>query len=179
MKYFTPDLIQRGNSRDDDVADAASEEWERAIVRSERRWKKIRSAFPAAVQQFNDDQICLHDAEVLSIGQEGDRFVIVVEPEPPARTVVLLTYTLDGEPVIDPTALPDREGVSRPLWMYEEWDLDRQKRCLFEVLLTNGWSVKLRFRDFQYLIAQRLFPVPKEAAEPARPPAPPPVSKPA
>ncbi len=53
--------------------------------------------------------------------------------------------------------------------MYEEWDLDRQKRPTFEVLLGNGWLVKLRFRDFQYLIAQRLFPVPEVRVDPAFP----------
>jgi hypothetical protein len=179
MKYFTPELLSHLQSADDDLFEKAHDDWERAIVRSERRWKNIRAAFPAAVQRFNDDSVCLHDADLLSIGQERDRLVIVVQPEPPARTLVVLTFTLDGEPVIDPTALPGREGVTRPSWMYEEWDLDRQKRCLFEVLFTNGWSVKLRFRDFQYLIAQRLFPVPDKAVAPGLPATPAPVSKPA
>jgi hypothetical protein len=179
MKYFTPELIGRFQSPDDDLIEEIHEEWERAIVRSDRRWQKIRGAFPAAVHRFDDDHVCLHDAELLSIGQEGDRFVIVVQPEPPARTVVILTFTLDGEPTIDQTALPGREGRTHALWMYEEWDLDSQKRRLFEVLFTNGWSVKLRFRDFQYRIARRLFPVLTTAADPAFPPAQPAVSKPA
>src|SRR5262249_20816933 len=108
MKYFTPELLSHFQSADDDLFEKAHDDWERAIGRSERRWKKIRSAFPAAVQQFNDDQVCLHDAELLTIGQEGERLVIVAQPEPPARTMVVLTFTLDGEPLVDPTALPDR-----------------------------------------------------------------------
>jgi hypothetical protein len=175
MKYFTPELIVRCQTDEDDLIEEVHEEWERAIVRSERRWQKIRSTFPAAVQRFNDDQVCLHDADLVSLGQEGDHFVIVVQPEPPARTVVLLSFTLDGEPTIDRTALPGREGHTHAHWLYEEWDLNRQKRCLFEVLFSNGWSVKLRFRDFQYRIAQRLFPVSQAAAEPVQLP----VTKPA
>ena len=43
-------------------------------------------------------------------------------------------------------------------WLYEEWDVDRQGRRWFEVLLSNGWTVKLRFRDFQFLIVRQLSP---------------------
>ncbi|HYT93949.1 MAG TPA: hypothetical protein VEL76_34840, partial [Gemmataceae bacterium] len=178
-KYFTPDLIQRGNSLDDDVADAANDEWERAIVRSNRRWKTIRNAFPKAVQRFDENQVCLHDAQLLSMGRQGDTFVMVLQPEPPAQTMVLLTFTLDDEPVIDTKALPDRENYAYVTWMYEEFDLDRRKRCTFEVLLSNGWSVKLLFRDFQYLITQQLFPVPQVILDPAFAQPQPPVSQPA
>jgi hypothetical protein len=180
MKYFTPDLIQRGDSLDDDVADAAEEEWEQALVRYGRRWRKVRAALPKTVRQFHDeDRVCLQSAQLLSMGRQGDALVMVLEPEPPAQTVVILTFTLDGEPVIDPQALPGREGRTFVTWMHEEWDLDRQSRFCFEVLFTNGWSVKLRFRDFQYLIAQRLFPVLKVIVDPAFPPAQPAVSQPA
>jgi hypothetical protein len=164
MKFFTPELLDRIRSLDDEVADAAHEEWERAIVRSNRRWKKIKTAFPNEVQRFEDNHVCLHDARLLSIGHEGGTFVMVLEPEPPAQTMVILTFILNGEPVVDPAALPGRSDSDWVTWMYEEFDLDRQKKCWFEVLLSNGWSVKLPFRDFYYLVAQKLFPVPKGQA---------------
>ncbi len=178
MKYFTPELLRRGDSLDDDVANAASEEWERAIVRYRRRWRTIRDALPAAVRKFRDDRVCLHDAELLSMGRQGDQFIMVLQPEPPAQTLVVLAFTLDGEPVLDPEALGERDHPTYASWMYEEFDLDRQRRCVFEVLLSNGWSVRLPFRDFHYVIADRLFPV-REPAVPAPPPAQPAVSKPA
>jgi hypothetical protein len=103
---------------------------------------------------------------------------MVLQPEPPAQTMVLLTFTLADELVIDTAALPSWASTT-VLWMYEEFDLDRRKRCTFEVLLTNGWSVKLVFRDFQYLIGQRLFPVPQVIVDPAFPQPQPPVSQPA
>jgi hypothetical protein len=179
MRYFTPDLLERFGSLDDDVADAAHEEWERAIVRSNRRWQKIKAAFPKEVQRFEDEHVCLHDAQLLSMGRQADTFVMVLQPEPPSQNMVLLTFTLEGEPVIDTAALPRRQDTSYAEWMYEEFDLDRRKRCTFEVLLSNGWSVQLRFRDFQYLIAQRLFPVPKVIHDPAFPTVQPAVSQPA
>jgi hypothetical protein len=91
--------------------------------------------------------------------------------------MVVLTFTLEDEPVIDDAALPDYKSTTWVVWLYEEFDLDRRKRCSFEVLLSNGWSVKLIFRDFQYLIAQRLFPVPKVIVDPAFPSAPTAVSQ--
>jgi hypothetical protein len=178
MKYFTPELLERGDSLDDDVANAATDEWEKAILRYRRRWKKIRNAFPRGAQQFEDNRVCLHDARLLAMGQQGDTFVMVLEPEPPAQTLVTLTFTLHGELAIDPNAFADGTPGDYVSWMYEEFDQDRQKRCVFEVLLTNGWSVRLRFRDFHYLIADRLFPVPRAAAQ-ALPAAQPAVSKPA
>ncbi|MCI0462397.1 MAG: hypothetical protein L0Z62_36050 [Gemmataceae bacterium] len=179
MKYFTPELIHRGNSLDDDIADATEEEWERAIVRYHQRWRRIRTAFPKGAQRFEEERVCLHDARLLSIGRQGDTLVMVLQPEPPAQTVVILTITLDGEPVIDPQAVPDHNAKDWVLWMYEEFDLDRQKRCYFEVLFTNGWSVRVRFRAFQYQIVQRLFPVPEVRADSAFPASQPAVAQPA
>jgi hypothetical protein len=138
------------------VADAAMHEWERAIVRSQRRWEKIKAFFPKEVRRFEDEHVCLHDAQVLSMGQQGDTFVIVLETEPPARNLVVLTFTLDAAPVIDTAALPNRQASDQVYWLYEEFDVDRRKRCSFEVLLSNGWSVKLLLRDFHFLIAREV-----------------------
>jgi hypothetical protein len=177
MKYFTPDLIQRINSGDEDVEDAADNEWERALVRYERRWQKIRAAFPETVQRFNDDRICLHDAQLVSMGQQGNTFIMVLHPEPPAQTTVVLTFTLDAEPVIDTAAVPGRPQGNWVDWEYEEWNRDRRGRCTFEVLLGNGWLVKLYFRDFRYLIAERLLPVERLPTQAVTPPERPPVPR--
>src|SRR5437867_2437761 len=146
MRCFTPELLTRVRSLDEDISVEAHQEWERAIVRSRQRWQKIKASFPEAVQRFEDDQVCLHDAQVLSMGREGDAFVIVVQTEPPVPHLVVLTFTLDTEPVMDTAALPGRQDAGFVTWMYEEFDLDRRKRCSCEVLLSNGWLVKLRFR---------------------------------
>jgi hypothetical protein len=169
MKYFTPELLTRIQSLDDNTANAADRDWERAIVRSNRRWKKIKQVFPKEVERFEETPICLHDARLLSMGLEGETFIMVLQPELPAQTLVELTFTLEREPVIDRQAVPGHKESDWVEWMYEEWDIDRQKRCWFEVLLSNGWSVKLCFRDFHYRIAQRLFPVPKLPAGVAAP----------
>jgi hypothetical protein len=158
MKYFTPDLIERLNSLDDEVADAAYREWECAIVRARRRWRQIKAAFPREVRRFQGSPVCLHDARVLRMGQQGDIFLFVLEPEPPAQDVAVLTFTLLGVSVIDRAALPGRQETGSISWLYEEFDLDRAGKCGFEVVLSNGWSVKLRFRRFRFVVVQRLLP---------------------
>jgi hypothetical protein len=158
MRYFTPELLERIASADDDVADAAHEEWEQAIVRSKRRWQKIQKAFPQAVGRFEEESVCLHDARVVSIARASDTVAMVLRAGPPAEDVVLLTFTRDGQPVIDPNALPGHGDGRVVTWLYEEWDLDRGGRCWFEVLLSNGWSIRCRFRDFTYLVLRPLLP---------------------
>lgn len=92
------------------------------------------------------------------MGRSDDTFVMVLEMEPPARDLVILTFALVGEPEIDQEALPGPRESNFITWMYEEWDVDRRKRCLFEVLLSNGWSVRLCFREFTFVILRPILP---------------------
>lgn len=158
MKYFTPDLVNRYGSLDDEVADAADQHWENAVKRYRRRLERILPALPAGVRRWRARAICLHDARVLRLGREGDQFLMVVEPTAPAGSLVVLAFTLAGEPAINPAALPGGPDSTGVEWLYEEWDLDRHQRCWFEVLLSNGWSIRLPFRAFEFRVVQKLLP---------------------
>lgn len=158
MKYFTPNLIDRAGSLDDDVAYAADKEWELALVRYQQRLEKILKALPESVRRFEARQVCLHDSKVVSMGRQGDLFLMVLELEPPAQRIAVLTFTLVAEPEINPRVLPGGPDSTSAEWLYEEWDLDRRKRYSFEVLLSNGWSVKLRFSAFDFQIVQKILP---------------------
>jgi hypothetical protein len=153
VKYFTPDLITRFGSPDDRVADAADAEWERAIRRYHRRLAKIRDALPPGWRRLRDARLALHDARVLVMGEERDTFLIVLEL-PSAQDLVVLTFSLGGEPVIDQAALQGEPTTGPACWLYEEFDLDRKQGCLFEVLLSNGWSVRLPFRNLDFLLTR-------------------------
>ncbi len=158
MKYFTPELINRTRSADDDVADAAHDDWELAIKRSNRHWRRIRLAVPENVRRFDEGSVCLHDAELLSMGRQDDQLVMLLETEPPASKPVVLTFTLEEAPAIQTGTLTGARQGKPIYWAYEEWDLDRQKRPTLEVLLSNGSVLKLVFRDFHYLVAEPLLP---------------------
>lgn len=158
MKYFTPDLLNRLRSENEDVSAEAHDEWDRAIERYNRRWRRIKDALPDRVRRFEEDPICLHDADVLSMGRTGKTFVMLLETEPPGCKPVVLTFALRGEPVIETGTLVGSRTSGTFHWLYEEWDLDRGKQPLFEVLFSNGWLVKLPFREFHYLIAEPVAP---------------------
>src|SRR5439155_2117964 len=90
--------------------------------------------------------------------QSGATLVMILQREAPARDVVLLTFTLTEDPVIDRKAISGHGDGNRVTWLYEEWDVDRRGRCWFEVLLSNGWSVRLCFSDFQFLVLPQILP---------------------
>lgn len=171
MRYFTPELIVRVASEDDDVGIPAYDEWEAALAKYRRRIEKILGALPAEAHRFREERVCLHDARLVRMGRHGDRFLMVLDAEPPATTTVNLEFTLVGDPVIDPKALPYGGSGDFAMWMYEEFDIDRRGNCWFEVLLTNGWSVKVQFSDFRFAVYERLFPVTPKPAEQSQPPA--------
>ena len=158
MKYFTPQLLGRVRSANEAVAAKALVDWDQAITRSQRRWQKIKTAVPKNVRRFEADTVCLHAAQVLSMGRRSELFVLVAETEPPRQELVILTFFLDKEPLIEQADLVDRSTTGFVMWLYEEWDLDRRGNCRFDLLLSNGWVLKLRYRDFQYLVVQRIRP---------------------
>jgi hypothetical protein len=164
MKYFTPELYLRGNSPDGETVAGIEEEWERAIRRYRQHLARIQRAFPKQWHAFRKQHVHLHDAEVLSIARPDNTLVFVLRQEAPSGAVVILSFTLDGEIEIDPTALPGRQGRQPVTWMYEEYNVDRRGRCTVEVLLSNGWIVTAPFRDFQFLAGQTILPQPNGQA---------------
>jgi hypothetical protein len=170
MKYFTPELIERLGSADDATAQAAQAAWEDAATRHEAQLRAIWPELPAALRQLWDD-FYLHDAEVLSMGRDGQMFVIVLRLDVPPRDLLILNYQLIGEPVINIAALPAEHRSSPVAWMYDEVDLVRspEKSCVHSILFSNGWEVQLRFRDVQLLTAQTLLPVASVMAVPPVP----------
>lgn len=158
MKYFTPESLARFESSDGDEFAEAHDDWERALALYRRHWRKIKNSFPESVRRFEDAQLKVHDAQVLSMGRQDSRFIMVLETEAPNSQLVVLNFTLAAEPELDPNAIPGRQGASPVLWLYEEWNLDRHKNLWFEGLFSNGSMVKLRFLDFDFLVLQKLLP---------------------
>src|SRR5206468_6101613 len=107
----------------------------------------------------------LHDARVCSIGQDGPSFVLVLRLDTPPHS--LLTFTLDllGKSVIDPTARPRelRSTGEVVAWQYDELELlaGQPRTWSWSILLSNGWEVRLDFRDVQVQEAQAILPAPR------------------
>lgn len=158
MKYFTPELYVRLQSCEGDAIDALHAEWERAASAYQRRLKKIRTELPKSLRNLLDDYY-LHDADVLNLAQRSRAFVIVLQLSAPPRNVVVLTYKLVEPASIDSAAFTREYCSQHVQWMFDEVNLKPRKRHFsHDVLLSNGWNIRLTFRDVQVVVAQPLLP---------------------
>ena len=158
MKFFTPEMFIRLHASDPDAADQADEAWEAVLSRYRRRLDRIHLILPRAIRHLASD-LLLHDADVLNLAHENGRFVIVLRlSAPPCRTVIL-TYRLVSDPKIDIAALPSLSCSSEVKWLYDEGDVVAgKKQYRHNILLSNGWELRLQFREVNIFEAVGLLP---------------------
>jgi hypothetical protein len=168
MKFFTPELYVRFGSLDDDVADAANEEWERALKRYQRHYKKIAPHLPESLRHFHDEQ-CLHDADIVgpawlslcTLPWNAKDVVIVAQqvntllPEY-LNTLAILQYAVTEDPVVEKPVTAAVFKAGQPNWLYEEVDLISPGVFQHEILISDGRVIRIRFHDFRYHIARLL-----------------------
>src|SRR5690349_19410987 len=105
MKYFTRERLRRfGNTDEEETFLAGLQEWEEARAAYRAHLDSILGQLPRDMKRVVN-QIYLHDARVLSTHQDGDRFVITLQPESDPERLVVLSYTTIGEPEIKPDGL--------------------------------------------------------------------------
>lgn len=164
MKYFTPDLYLRGQSQDDYVLDEVARLWEEASERYVVYLDSVRSEFPPGLRHI-DSNYYLHDAKIHAIGQQGNSFVIHLQLDTPPHSLVTFTFNLLQEPVIQKDVLPPNfwwPGAAVE-WLYDEWEKlpgESAGWAMF-ILLSNGWEVRLQFRDVQVQEARAILPAPR------------------
>lgn len=171
MKYFTPELLARCRSRDDDVADAANEEWEQALADYEQRLASVANQLPAEVRELCAT-VSLHDGKMLGVafGKRTRLFSMLVQLEGTAKQrgeVLQLHYDPvpgpDGGVAIREPAQGNRD---EDVWvLYDEFDRDEEHDFFtHSLLLTDGREIEIRFREltFRYLgdvvLPERLTP---------------------
>jgi hypothetical protein len=156
MKYFKPDLLARCRSQDDDVADTAADEWERAAEAYRLRLKSIRSSLPAGVRRLVS-RISLHDAQVLgmSFGKPKPRFSLRLRLEGAGKQpgeIIGLNYRVVGGPnggVIFHKHSELGQSPHGSRWvLYSEFDVDEERGFFtHSLLLTGGLEVEVRFHS--------------------------------
>lgn len=158
MKYFTPELVIRFGSLDDEVADAAQHEWEEALENYEKHLQQLRPDFPAPLQQL--ELLLLHDAKVLSIAQRQKQLIMVLHKEIPPRDLVILTYELESELLIVKEALPAQFRREVMEFMYDEIEVTHNNQhAVFcqSILFSNGWEIRLQFSNIEIVLAEPRF----------------------
>jgi len=153
MKYFKPALLERCRSLDDAATEAASDEWERAVVSYNAELAVIRPQFPAAVRVVLD-RFTLHDAKVLTYFLTKRKLSLLVRLESASTRpgkMLELKYTIvkNGLRIV-------KHGKGK------EWPKDRGRiqydefgkaadapEAIFShsLLLAGGYELRIRFTD--------------------------------
>ncbi len=174
MNYFARERYLALQTPGDDAMDAADAAWEEAVARYDAYLQTIRPEMPESVRELLDG-FYLHDARVLSMGQRGETFVISLQLDAPPNELLTITYRLSGAPEIKQDLFPWASSAATPEWLYEEIELVRdgsQNHYVHSILFSNGWEVRLPFREVILATAYPTFPyprTPKPVAQPAAP----------
>jgi len=160
MKHFTPDLYVRYQAVTEEAMDVADADWEKARTRYQKRLERMGPWLPRSLRALLT-KFYLHDAEVLSMGRQDHRFLIVLRLDVPPRSLVILNYQLTGLPVIRTGVLPPEHCSAHVTWMYDEVGRAGGTRAEWthSILLSNGWEVRLRCRSVRVSQAETVFSV--------------------
>lgn len=157
MKYFTAELYAALQSPDAAAMDAADAHWAQTEQAYESNLSSIRSRLPKTALKLLDD-IRLHDAEVLWIGQTGPYFGILVKLDNPNDTTRLLAYRATGKVLLVRDTLPDDVRSSMMQWLYDEVDLGRTPNCFtHSVLFSDGTEVEIEADEVQITTVDTLY----------------------
>jgi hypothetical protein len=164
MKFFTPELIAMGRSKDHAVLNKQEELWDEACARYFARLDVLKPDLPAGLRKLVDSYY-LHDAIVRGMGQSGNTFIVLLQLDTPPQSLLTLTYDLIAEPTINQDALPlpYRARGSQVDWQHDEIEREECEIATWSqsILLSNGWEVLLRFRDVAVQEAAALIPAPR------------------
>ena len=159
MKFFTPGLYLRYNSADESIADLADEEWERALLEYKNHLLKYSGDMDDRVRELAED-LCLHDAELLSIQEDVPNSPIPALFFPFRVAIVTLG---SGERMTNliyflwsaiEQSRPEGEwpfSKLRTHWLYDELDVERHPpyypKYRHTILWSDGRVVSIPFLD--------------------------------
>lgn len=161
MKYFTPERYLALQDFSSAAAmNAADTDWEEAVAQYDAYLHSVLPSAPASVRQLVEG-FFLHDADVLSMGRQGQELVVVLQLDPPPNDLLTIVYTLAGEPTINRAAFAAEHDSGRAEWMHEELEvIDPGEPGQFRhsILLSNGWEIRVPFQAVQLKTAQPVLP---------------------
>jgi hypothetical protein len=145
------------DSLDDDVAEAAAEDWEQASLAYRARLRAIRRQLPPAARRLIS-RVTLHDAKVLGVAssRRGPWFALRLQlegtPGQPGETLELAYHVVaipHGGLAFRKHAID--QGLQEPLWvLYNEFDIDEERAFFTHSLLpTGGLEMEIRFHDIR------------------------------
>jgi hypothetical protein len=177
MRYFKPELLARCRSLDDDVADVADAEWEKAIADYRERIQSIRPRLPRSVRSLLT-HFSLHDAKVLAIafGKKPPTFALLIRledtPSKPGELLELsyLPVAGPGGGVTFHKHPQINEHSSGQGWiLYDEFDLMEEKSFFtHSLLLSDGMEAIVRFHGLRVAQLEEALTTPQQLNESER-----------
>jgi hypothetical protein len=186
MNFFTPDLLERFSSDDEEIALVAHEELEKRSEQYARRLHEIWNQLPGRLQKLQD-QFYLHDARVIAVFDpmlpilwperyltaktairelelctrggclSPVRFGVQLDTSP--RDSLILEYgSALVEQILEHSALKE-EQCPYLEWLHDEIDMLPAEQGIefrHSILFTNGIEIRLRFRDFDFTIRSHM-----------------------
>lgn len=153
MKFFTPDLYLRFNSRDRDVVEKAHEEWEEAIVGYQRHLAAISARLTPSTRAIAET-LCLHDAEYLGLAvsriPDSSSSLATLWTRQGAASRLLI-YILAAESLIQQASENWPYSDQDVHWLYDEFDVSEQGIAQHEVLLSDGRVLRFQFHEVQQI----------------------------
>jgi hypothetical protein len=167
MKYFTPDLIARGQSDDSRVLDEVEALWDERCQRYNTHLTSLRDELCPGLRHIEANYY-LHDARVRSMGRRDGTFVIVLQLDTPPHSLLTFCYELVEPLRIDRDILPKsiRSGEDSADWLYDEIEKVPGEPPTWRqaILLSNGWEIGIHFRDVKVEKMQAVLPTPGNGA---------------
>jgi hypothetical protein len=164
VRYFTRELIEMGQSEDEAVLERQQDLWDDACERYFQQLDALKNAMPPGLRRRVENYY-LHDAVIRGMGQRGCSFVIMLQLDTPPESLLTFTYDLIQDPMIDKGALPSDHGVAGGVvdWQYDEIEpgAGAPPSWAQSILFSNGWEVRLHFRDVEIEEIQALIPAPR------------------
>ena len=168
MRYLKPEILARSRSLDDDVSEAAADEWEQALATYNAELDSIRPDLPSAVRALLASY-SLHDARILSISEARRKprlsLLIQLEGKPTRPGDLLeLQYLLartSKQPglVLVMHGKPDTDLRGKGRIQYDEFGKvadDPVEVFSHSLLLTGGVELHIRFTDMKVRALQRV-----------------------
>jgi hypothetical protein len=159
MKYMTADLVAK--LQDENMPDAAAEEWERAIDAYRRHLRSIWDDLPSGAKTLFR-RYCPHDVRVLDIAVYGKHPIVLIflRLDEPYNKDVLLQYVLVKNLEIYNHPSLDKLGEPWQEWDYDEFDaVEENGNSYFthSILFSGGRELKISFKDLRCRPIRKFF----------------------
>jgi hypothetical protein len=143
---MTSELLARARSMDEDVAETAAGEWERACESYNDHIKEIGPELPRAVRTLLD-RFYLHDAKVLTMAwDESPFFSVFLQLQ--SKDLIELRYRLVKPLQVIHHVPRPQDGPPLRWWLYDEIAVVQDAPFpvfSHSILFTGGWEVCLFF----------------------------------